>query len=492
MNTKIRDCLLFLLTSLLIFNNISDFFRFKLLFGVVSQQLIVYPLIVGMVYTLYCQHKYKNVFVDYDKFSRFIMLYVGVYTISALWGAYIYPYYDTALNTSVEQIPKLAKIISIFHNIGITIDDKLALKLWIIGKPLKSAFVDTLYTFGGAYMIYCWYYDDWQKAIKIVTKGVLAGLIVIFAYSTIEVLYLAGNTNAQSVLEIVTPYFHPIKTNHGWWPPLLWQGQLRSVFSEPSNMGNYIALAVPVVWYLFLRDGSKRIICLSGVLTFFVFLTNARTAWAMLFGMLVLLPMLLVYGKRLDLLKKTIVIFLSCVVAFGMQMAFANYGKIRSANKMVTAIDSLEENFLSLASSSQRSNNARYGLIKANLRIAADYPILGVGNGLAAAYIPDYYTEEEKQNREISNWIKYQKQKGVFADGASMGTALNEYVTILAQSGILGLGVFMFPFLWVITKLLILCRRRNEKQIDILVILLALISCFVAGCNLSINLFYSI
>lgn len=73
-----------------------------------------------------------------------------------------------------------------------------------------------------------------------------------------------------------------------------------------------------------------------------------------------------------------------------------------------------------------------------------------------------------------------------------MGTALNEYVTILAQSGILGLGVFMFPFLWVITKLLILCRRRNEKQIDILVILLALISCFVAGCNLSINLFYSI
>ena len=65
--------------------------------------------------------------------------------------------------------------------------------------------------------------------------------------------------------------FHPIKIRQDWWPPLLWKGQLRSVFPEPSHIGNYIALSMPVLWYLYLRDESKTILCLSCMLTFLFF-----------------------------------------------------------------------------------------------------------------------------------------------------------------------------------------------------------------------------
>ena len=162
----------------------------------------------------------------------------------------------------------------------------------------------------------------------------------------------------------------------------------------------------------------------------------------MLFGMLLLLPMLLIYAKRVDLLKKTICIFFACAVAFGMNIAFVNY---QSSIKTVTAVESLDKNLVSLASSDKRSNGARYGLIKANLRIAADYPILGVGSGLSSAYIIDYFTENEKKNREINSWIKNQNRNGVLSMNYSVNDAMNEYVTRIAQNGVLGVKhIFYF------------------------------------------------
>ena len=490
MKKSIADILLFVISAVLIFNYIPYFFRSKFIVGVLSAHLVVYPLIIWIVYTLYCQYKYKNVFVSFGKFRKFLALYICIHIVSALWGAYIYPYYDVALNTPIEQIPKLDKLLKFVNSMGLVIDDKFAIKLWLVAKPLKSVFIDTLYTFGGAYMVYCWYYNDWQKGIMVIIKGLLVGVCIVCACSVIEVFYLADNVTAKHILEFITPYFHPIKIRQDWWPPLLWKGQLRSVFPEPSHIGNYIALSMPVLWYLYLRNESKRILYLSCMLTFFVFLTNARTAYAMLFGMLVLLPMLLIYAKRVDLLKKTICIFFACAVAFGMNIAFVNY---QSSIKTVTAVESLDKNLVSLASSDKRSNGARYGLIKANLRIAADYPILGVGSGLSSAYIIDYFTENEKKNREINSWVKNQNRNGVLSMNYSVNDAMNEYVTRIAQNGVLGLSIFLFPFILVIVKLFKLVRYyKGNKQLDVLLILFTLINCMVAGCNGSLNLIYSV
>ena len=180
------------------------------------------------------------------------------------------------------------------------------------------------------------------------------------------------------------------------------------------------------------------------------------------------------------------------IIVFGCSVGFINYIENNTTSR-ITATEIIDNNIISLASSDKRSNGARYALIKSNLRIAVENPLLGVGKGLAAAYIVDHYTDSEKKNGEVSKWIKYQEERGVFASGYSMGGALNEYVTRLAQCGIVGLSIFLFPFVWVILKLFHLYKKsENGTQIDVLLVLFTLISCLVAGCNLSINEFYSI
>ena len=90
------------------------------------------------------------------------------------------------------------------------------LNFWLIVKPFKIIFIDSIYTFGGAYIIYCWYYNNWKRAINIITKGALPGLTVIIVYSTIEVFYLAGAVTAKNILEFITLYFHPINNAYDW------------------------------------------------------------------------------------------------------------------------------------------------------------------------------------------------------------------------------------------------------------------------------------
>lgn len=490
MDKKIIDRIFFCSCFFMIFNNIPKIIQMNFWGGPIGNKFIFYPLIVGCIYTGYCQYKYKNVLVYFDKFLKFCSVYIGAAMLSLIIGLYTYPYYDLVLNGPVDQIEKLPHVLAFFASHGIVIDPKFALGTWMVARQVKGVFLETFWCFGGAYMIFCWYYNNWQQAVRIMTKGVLAGLVIVFSYSAIEIFYLAGNETAKSLLVMITPYFHPIKTTHGWWPPLLWKGQLRSVFPEPSHIGNYIAMTIPVLWCCYLGKFSPKFLINSFALMFLVFLTQARTAYAMLFGMIGLLFLLLLIIKRKDLFKQFSIICITVGIVFGIAVQFI--GIMNKASNM-TATNVIENNLTSLASSNQRSNGARYALLKSNLRIAADHPVLGVGKGLASAYIVDYYTYDEKKNGEINMWIKYQKERGVFATGYSMGDAMNEYITRLSQTGIVGLSAFLFPFIWIIVKLFDLYKQcKNEKQIDILLILFALISSMVAGCNGSMNIIYSI
>lgn len=158
--------------------------------------------------------------------------------------------------------------------------EKQALGLWMIARTIKAAFLEALWCFGGAYMVYCWYHDDWRKAIKIVTKGVLAGLVVIFAYSSIELYYLSGFKAAENILVQINPYIHSIKENGTWYPPMLWKNQLRSVFAEPSYFGIYTAFSMPLLWLKITEtQGNKKYIfmLITVVMGFLLFLTKART-----------------------------------------------------------------------------------------------------------------------------------------------------------------------------------------------------------------------
>lgn len=226
-------------------------------------------------------------------------------------------------------------------------------------------------------------------------------------------------------------------------------------------------------------------------MSFLVFMTKARTAYAMLFGMTILLLALIVLGKQLKLIKQYIVICVCIAIGFG---CFVGFSSIKSNNaakpKDNIAVEALENNFASLASSNKRSNGARYALLKSHFRTGLQHPVLGVGQGLTSAYVEHNFTPEEAKNIEVAQWIKYQQERGAMADGYSIPDAMNEFVTRFSTSGILGFIVFFFPFAYVLLRLL--KQWRNDKQLASMFMAFALISSLVAGCNGSVNLLYAI
>lgn len=98
MNKKIKNTLFVCISIFLIFNNIPKVIQMNFLGGSVGNKLVFYPLFIGFIYTICCQYKYKNIFANFDKFIKFITVYLVITFISLIIGLYNYPYYDLIIN----------------------------------------------------------------------------------------------------------------------------------------------------------------------------------------------------------------------------------------------------------------------------------------------------------------------------------------------------------------------------------------------------------
>ena len=482
------------ISFLLIFNNILKFLQVNFIGGVLQNKLVFYPIFIGLIYTLYYQYKYKNVLVNLDKFLKFIIIYFSVMLISLVIGLYTYPYYDLVLNGPVTQIEKLPKVINILNNFGINIDEKILTAFWMIARTIKSILFEVLYAFGGAYMIYCWYHNNWRIAFKILIKAILVSLIIIFGYCFIELFYLAGNETAKNILITITPYFHIIKSNGTWWPPLLLKGQLRSIFAEPSYYGIYFAFAMPFLWYIFII--TKKLYCkITTILTitfftFCLFLTQARTAVALFCGELFILFIFMIYLRNKFFFKQVSKILVVIVAAFMLSGLFINNLLVDNRYSINSVESYVESNLTSLASTSQRSNGARYSIMISDFKIGLNHLLIGVGSGLRNAYIPDYLPEIANNNSEVKMWMQNQKEKGILRFGFPK---LGEYTSRFAETGIIGLALFLIPPFILLRKLYFKITDKNMTEVDKLPYVfftISLIGIMASGIGDSIDITY--
>lgn len=487
MNYKIRNILFLLISFFLIFNNVPKVIQQNNIGGSLLDKLVFYPIFIGLIYTVYCQYKYRNILVNFDKFSKFIIVYLGGMCVSLIIGLYTYPYYDLVLNGPVTQIEKLPKVINTLSNYEIYIDEKILTIIWMIARTIKSALLEIIYTFGGAYMIYCWYHNNWKTAFKILMKALLFSLIVIFGYSCIEIFYLAGNETAKNILITITPYFHYIETNHGWWPPLLWRNQIRSVFAEPSFFSIWAAFVLPFLWYKLIVSDTLRSkiisIMILIVFTTLVFLTNARTGVALLCGEFMCLLIYILWVHNNFIIRKFIFISICTICAFSLSNYFINNFM---TEKDISAEDYFKNNLTNITSVEARSNGARYSTIYANVMIGLDNPILGVGKGLVPAYMPDYFPDFAANNREVQNWIKYQNEQGVLKIPIPSFCA---YSLIFAESGIVGLLCYLFPVFFLIYNILKILHQ-NKERLEFVILLIALLGILASGFSITLNVTY--
>ena len=482
MNKKVMDILFFFISFFLIFNHIPKVIQMNFLGGPVGNKLVFYPLFIGFIYTIYCQYKYQNVFVHFDKFIKFIAAYLVITFISLIIGLYNYPYYDLVINGPVTQIEKLPKVMAFLDGFGINIDQEVLIAFWMIARAVKGLLFEVIYTFGGAYMIYCWYHDNWDVAFRILLKGILISLIVVFIYSFVEIFYLAGNVTAKDILVKITPYFHEINnpaSSRGDWPPILWYAfQLRSIFAEPSYFGIFAGYSIPFLWCIINKKQKKMFYCiLFIILSFFLFLTKSRTATALLFGEMLLLLIASFYFK--DRLKKILYIVYICAsIAFFSGTYFINNYIDNKFENESYVINYLDENFDSIFTSDERSNSARFAYIKSAFRVGLDHPILGVGKGLTAAYMTDYFTDDEKKVGEVKRRIQRQKDVGILTAGMPI---LCEYVQRFAESGLAGVIIYFMPLIYLIHGIF---KKIKTLQPEYLFYGISLIGILASGFSL--------
>ena len=530
------DVLFLLLIGTLIFAPIPKPISFEVL-GVTGKEFAIYPLGIGMILMLYVWTRSgkrdilinNSINLESQSFFLNAKWYLGILSLilalSVISGVLSYPYYEQLLS-SIEYLPaRLIHVMEIFHSENIS---KAGIGLWLIFKGLKNVFFDVFWLFGGAFLIYVWYQQRPARCFELLLKGIFCSLGIIFLYEFIELPYLMGNQMAARILTTINPYIHQIgqlnnsyigNTNaavqaYAWWPPLLWKHQVRSVFPEPSFFGMYCAFAVPWLWFVWFQIKKGALLSLKGLamawamtyLYFLLFATQARTAIILFIGELFLLLTYGIYKKNKGDLTKIIAILLLATMAFSGSLIFIQIEKDRSLilNGTIEENDSeslfskagksyISDNIASAVGKDKRSNRARFSLMEAELKVWMDHPVLGVGKGLKAAYIPDKLPSDATKSSEVKMWLDR-----LHANGALKASFpdVSEYTSRLCEIGLLGCLLYYFPAVYLAYFFLLFLRRsRDNKQylrIQSLLsfYLISLAGILVGGISTSLNVNY--
>ncbi|MDU5281701.1 MAG: O-antigen ligase family protein [Dialister sp.] len=519
MNRKYVDIIFAFIIFSLPFKYIPQVLWQTILGGPFGQDLVIYPLLIGGVYTAYCQWKYKNVVYKWSIFRKFIIAYLTVLLISLGWGLFNYPYYNLILNGPAEQIEKLPKTLETLHSIGIPVAEKTLLEFWMFARPIKSVFVEAFYTFGATYMIFCWYHNRIQRALDILLKVTTVDLVIIAAYGLVDVCYQNGQMWAQNFITMVLPFIHgnvSAKADYyQFHTHLFWGAQNRSIFLEPSYFGIYMAFAFPLLWWnIFRQTNVRKELFLCGlfiVLAFEIFLTQSRTALAVNLCVFVIFALICLYRVQKKLFILLVILGIGYSSAFAGSMEFLKYGQVPSqigewtplatkwqnmqkkekelnqsvqkkgkelnqsaqkkekeSNKKIpqtSATEYVEHNLKSLSGSGEKgihagSNHSRFTVQKTHIQIGLEHPILGVGTSLRQGYLREKLDKDP--GGEIQKWNKNIDKWGLLGAGFPN---LGDFTLRFAETGFLGLGLYLFPALmlfWQYGKILI--RREMEVE----------------------------
>ena len=418
---------------------------------------------------------------------QFIGIFIGWQILCLVIGLINYEYVDLL---QVEKMERLGKVVLTLERYGIEISLLTAAKVWMFFRFSKDIFLGYTLTFLLAYWIFSLYEGNLKKAFTDIRKSLLILAICMGIYSVIELSWLKLHSlTAKSMLMIINPLLYDPVSAHGWWPPLLWNNQLRSMTREPSFFGILSTLIIPFLWSYLLEyereiTTKKYIVLLSFVCYFsvMIFATNARTAIILLLINIVFLVGSLIVVRNKSYLKSTGIILLFTVIAFGINLInFNSLLTVRETSKADSYFSEVnhfyDSNIDSITKNNARSNGARLINLQANLNVVKEFPLFGVGTGLKDAYIDAFLPQGALTNSEVRRWNNDLHEKGPLLGGYP---SLNIYADLVVKSGIIGVVLYILPFGYVIARLW--KNRRSHKIISYeLMILFSMITFMIAG-----------
>ena len=440
------------------------------------------------------------------RFERFAFFYLLVFLLwqclCTVIGIQDFDYYDLV---SLDQMDKLRYFIQTLRYNGIPVTDIVAIKVWLCLRFLKDCLLYVIFSYGVSLWVYHLYQDkdrcfkgSRSLAISHFTIAITVLCLIMTVYSIIEVGYLTGNLTCARILSQINPLLYEVKKLHGWWPPLLWKNQLRSLFAEPSFFGLASTMIVPVLIYKIL-DFQKNVLkkrfftCVFGIFVVMLFLTRARTALLLFIGQLVLFILYVLFFNR-DYFKKVFRILVIVLLSFGVSLSIMSSfrvvnldsGKAYTANVQATAAYYISDNVASVVGN-KRSNSARFASVRATFLTGLQHPLFGVGMGLNTAYVNANFTEEDLRNNEVRNWSRYIEREGVLKSPIPV---LNQFSVVLANFGLVGLLLYLMPVFYVLFG--ILRVLKHEPTLEFACLCIAYIATVAAMLSNSAFLTYYI
>jgi hypothetical protein len=459
----------------------------RFMLSAIGGHLSYYPIFLGILLWFYEILKKGEIDIN-KKFIRYFSIYILWQIICTIIGLITYKYYNLI---DLSQMDKLRVILDWTCRHNIYIEDGCAIKLWLGIRFIKDIVKDNFFYLGVSLWICHLYKNNWRGAFSDIKKVVVLLVICMCCYSVVEIGFLRGNVWATNFLIKINPFIYDLQSSHGWWPPVLWWGQLRSLFPEPSFFGIVAAMILPFLFSSIYEIRKPFNIILYILYCIMLFATKARTATLLYIGeMLLLVGNTFLYFRKYW--RKTVGILLYGIIAFFMTIVSVDTGiisdivvpKVNSAqtlnakiaqNKINAEVNSYVRQNVTSAVGNKRSNKARMANLVATAKVGVQHPIFGIGYKLSDAYIDESLPEWSYDNDEVRNWSRYMHIEGVLKSGFPN---LNEYVAIFAEYGIIGLCLFVMPILYVLKYLL--HKRDLANNITLNCALIGFVGAFMA------------
>lgn len=420
------------------------------------------------------------------KEMAFLSLYTIWPIICIIIGAYTYSFYTDMNLLDTPRMIKLWKLMPGINDNTFLVVGSAILNIWRMIKEELFPFL------GGVALTYHLYYRNWKLGFKDIRIAAVILGIICFIYSIPELLWIwSENIECENLLKFINVHLYDVPQPPAWHPPLLWRGQLRSVFDEPSSFGAVSSFIFPFLLTISAKNKWQYIVksIFIGLYVLMIFSTQSRTALGIFLVEIISLAVIYISNHSRYYKKKITFLVLSMVLG----MLFYNVcppivkNIIPTGNSTASAglfgvaknENYLERNIGSLGNVSERSNGARYGITVGSFIVGIDHPILGVGRGYESLYIEQCLPDFARNNDEINKWMANCREKGITEMGCFI---LNQYTQIFATSGILGVILFIFPPFY--CGIRILKRRKllsDEMVLTLFVIFLGQLAAMFSG-----------
>lgn len=435
----------------------------RIAFPFVGTALSNFFILIGIVLYILKLYVGQLKIIRFEQFAFFYLFVLLLWQcLCTVIGIQEFDYYSLI---SLDQMDKLRYFIQTLRDYGLLVTDIAAIKVWLCFKFLKDCLSYVVFSYGISLWIYHLYQDKVTcsetprlVAFSHLTFSIIVLCLIMTVYSIIEIGYLTGNLTCARILAQINPFLYEVKKLHGWWPPLLWENQLRSLFAEPSFFGLASTMIVPILIYEIMVSPKNIFVkrfftCVFSIFVVMLFLTRARTALLLFVGQLFLFGFYIVFFKRIYL-KKFLQVLFVVLLSFGLSLFIMSHFKVVNldlgtaymSNVQTNAADYINDNIASVVGNN-RSNNARSASVRATFLAGLQHPLFGVGMGMNTAYVNANFTEEDLRNNEVRNWSRYIDQEGVLKSPIPL---LNQFSIIFANFGGIGLFLYLLPMFYIL------------------------------------------